>query len=189
MQERSRGAAFTKNHRRQHGSMSTPCDIRVRVARPHDAEEVTALLQSSYPALLAPDYDADLLARALPLMCRANPALLGSGTYYIAETDHAMIGCGGWTMERPGRGAVVPGEGHIRHFGTVPSAVRGGVATRIMRRCFEDARGAGIRVFHCYATRAAVPFYAAMGFITIGPIDVPLADDLAFPSVLMRHTW
>src|SRR5690606_20106321 len=124
-------------------------------------------LGASYPALLAADYDPDLLARALPLMCRANPRLLESGTYYVAERAGVIVGCGGWTREPPGGGPAAPAEGHVRHFATHPSAIRSGVGAAMLRRCFEDAAGAGIGLLHCNATRPAVPFYAAAGFARI----------------------
>ena len=44
-----------------------------------DADRLAALYARAYRTLLAPYYDADLLAEALPLLCRINPALLKSG--------------------------------------------------------------------------------------------------------------
>lgn len=61
-----------------------PDGFMIRPATPEDAEAVTNLLAAAYPMLLAPSYEAELLARALPLMTRANPALLRSGAYYLA---------------------------------------------------------------------------------------------------------
>jgi len=77
--------------------------FRVRVAAPDDAEPIGTLLRASYPSLMLPGYSAAVLARALPLMVRATPALLRSGTYYLVEgPGRALAGCGGWTFERPG---------------------------------------------------------------------------------------
>jgi N-acetylglutamate synthase-like GNAT family acetyltransferase len=166
--------------------MTTTLAFSLRIALPEDAERVTAMLWASYPVLLATDYNADFLARALPLMCRANPSLLASGTYYVAEVAGDIVGCGGWTKEQPGSGAIVPAEGHIRHLGTHPVAARCGVASGIVRRCFADARKSGIRTLHVIATRTAVPFYQSLDFKMVGAIEVPLADDLSLQSVLMR---
>src|SRR5258708_14018823 len=46
-----------------------------------------ALLVASYSRLLATHYESDMLRRALPFMIKAQPALLASGTYYVAESD------------------------------------------------------------------------------------------------------
>jgi GNAT superfamily N-acetyltransferase len=79
-------------------------------------------------------YDAFFLSAALPLMTRANPTLLQSGTYYLSETqDGTIIGCGGWTFERPGGGEVVPGLVHIRHFATHPDWIGRGIGTALVR--------------------------------------------------------
>jgi hypothetical protein len=66
--------------------MSGIGEYALRVAAPGDNETVSALLSASYKRLLAPDYEPCILAAALPLMTRANPRLLESGTYYVAVT-------------------------------------------------------------------------------------------------------
>lgn len=76
--------------------------MRLRTADPSDALAVTALLERAYPTLMAAFYDADVLAVALPAMSKANPALLASRTYYVVEDGEQIIGCGGWTAEKPG---------------------------------------------------------------------------------------
>lgn len=80
--------------------MSGIGEYALRVAAPGDNETVSALLSASYKRLLVPDYEPCILAAALPLMTRANPRLLESGTYYVAVTaSGTIIGCGGWTVE------------------------------------------------------------------------------------------
>jgi len=161
--------------------------MTLRLSDVGDADAVTALLNESYPALLAPDYSDDLLARALPLMCQANPALLASGTFYLVEDGASgLIGCGGWTAARPGSGEVTPDEGHIRHFATHPSTLRRGVASLIMRRCLDDARREGIRKLSCYSTRTAESFYQAHGFRTVGDFDIAFTAEISFPGKLME---
>lgn len=160
----------------------------IRIATPDDADAVGALLAASYPALLAGRYDPETLARALPLMTKANPKLLASGSYYIAAGDVGdVIGCGGWTMERPGTGEVVAGEAHIRHVGVHPAATKRGVGAALIVRCVEDARARGVTVLHCYSTLNAEGFYRASGFETVGPLDVPMGPGLVVPSILMRR--
>ncbi len=160
----------------------------VRVAMREDEAAVSALLAASYPVLMRADYDAAILAAALPRITRANPALLSSGSYYLAEIEGgAIVGCGGWTRERPGDGEVVPGLGHIRHFATHPDWVRRGVGCAIYRRCEAAARGAGLRRLQCYASLNGERFYAALGFRAVREIAVPMGRDLRFPSILMER--
>ncbi|SRR5258708_25475834 len=160
----------------------------IRIARPSDSDAVSAVLAASYSSLLTARYDSDTLDRALPFMTRANSALLRSGTYYVAERGPGnLVGCGGWTAERPGSGEIVEGEAHIRHFATHPEWVGRGVGSSLLARCFHDARTLGIRKLHCFSTLSAERFYRSSGFETIGPIDVPMGRSVTFPSVLMSR--
>lgn len=80
----------------------------IRVATSKDDQSVSNLLAVSYPALMQDSYEKPALSAALSIICGANPTLLASGTYYLAETkDNSVMGCGGWTRERPGQGDVV----------------------------------------------------------------------------------
>ncbi len=146
---------------------------KVRVATTADAVAVSEVLAASYGELLTADYDAAVLARALPLMSKANPVLLESGRYYVAETaDGRIIGAGGWSVERPGSTEVIDGLAHVRHFATDPRWIGRGVATAILTRCSNDAAAAGARTMEAYSTLSAVNFYQALGFVTVGTFDV-----------------
>ena len=159
----------------------------VRVARPEDAAAVTQLLEASYPELLPSAYDAQFLERALPLMTRANPKLLSSGTYYVAENGQGLlVGCGGWTRERPGTTDVEPALGHVRHFGTHPGWIRRGVGRAIFGRCEASARAAGITTLEAYSGLNAEVFYRALGFERVREIDVALQPQVVMHGVLMR---
>jgi GNAT superfamily N-acetyltransferase len=167
--------------------MSKDGEYSLRAATPTDGEGVSALLEASYPQLLAPDYDPRLLAAALPLMTKANPRLLASGTYYVAETGgDAVVGCGGWTVEAPGGGESRPGIGHIRHFAIHPEWTRRGIGRALLDRCVEQARAHGIKNLECFSTLTAEAFYRSAGFVTLGPVNVPMSPTIALPSVRMR---
>lgn len=161
-------------------------DFTLRVSVPEDAPRVTALLQASYPVLMAEGYEGPLLTSVLPFMTQANPALLSSGTYYLAEAAGGqVVGCGGWTRERPGTGEVADGLAHIRHFATHPDWVGHGVGRAIFEFCERAAKAAGVRRFECYSSLNAERFYLALGFAKAGQMKVTLADGIGLPSILM----
>lgn len=91
----------------------------VRVANVDDAPGVSALLEASYTQQLAVGYRAEVLARALPLMTKANPRLLKSGTYYVAQAGTQLVGCGGWSKEAPGLGEIMGAQELARQARTV----------------------------------------------------------------------
>jgi N-acetylglutamate synthase-like GNAT family acetyltransferase len=158
----------------------------IRIANPTDSDAVSAVLAASYSELLTACYDSDLLIQALPHFSKANPTLLACGTYYVAATEPGdLVGCGGWTAEKPGSGEIIEGEAHIRHFATHPEWTRHGIGSALLGRCISDARSIGIRKMHCLSTLNAEHFYRAGGFDTLGPIDVQVGSSLIFPAVLM----
>ncbi len=154
----------------------------IRPSTLDDLAAVDALLARTYPKLLKADYPPSVLVTALPIISRARPELLVCGTYYVAEDNGAILGAGGWT-----RDAKDQSLGHIRHVVSDDRALRRGVGRALMERSFAIARTAGITRMECWATRTAMPFYKAVGFETIGSIDVTLAGGIVFPSIKMMR--
>jgi GNAT superfamily N-acetyltransferase len=165
------------------------CDaaaMHVRIATPSDAAAIGSILGASYPVLMRGAYAEDLLARALPRIVRPNPALLASGTYYLAEAEGGeAAGCGGWSARPPDNDSGETGTAHIRHFATHPTWIGRGVGRAIYQCCEDVAREAGFVRFVCYASLNGEGFYAAMGFRRLHRIEVPMGRNLAFPSILM----
>ena len=72
--------------------------LTLRPSTAADLAAVGALLARSYPRLLAPDYPASVRVLAIPLISRARPELLASGTYWLAHDPQGdILGAGGWT--------------------------------------------------------------------------------------------
>ena len=175
-------------------SRSTPpppgaglCDIVIRPAMPADTEGVSRMLTRSYRALLAADYDPELLREALPLISSARPSLLSCGTYFLAERDDRVLAAGGWTDVSPHGAPGRAGVGHIRHVAVDPSVVRTGVGSLLMRRVLGSAAAAGVTDLRCQSTLTAEGFYAAHGFGSLGQIEVRLPTGVLFPAVQMRR--
>ena len=134
-------------------------------------------------------YEDLILDAALPAMTVAQPRLLRSGSYYVAESaKRTIVGCGGWTKERPGNGEILEGVGHIRHFGVHPEWTRCGVGQAIYARCCGDAKAAGLTNFECYSSLNGEAFYAALGFEQLKKMDVEMLNGITFPSVHMVTT-
>lgn len=144
----------------------------LRPATPADIGSVDSLLSRSYGPLLRADYPPSTLVLALPRMARAQPGLIGSGRYFLAEENGRLLGAGGWSPEPPGGGASHPGVGHVRHVATDAQAVRRGVGRALMEHVATEASGQGIRRLSCLSTLTAVPFYAALGFRTIRQVTL-----------------
>ena len=119
-------------------------------------------------------------------MTRANPALLASGTYYVAEIDGRIVSCGGWSRNKIG-GPSTPRLFHIRHFATHPDHVRRGAAGAILKRCIGEAAAGGAHELEVLSSLPAEPFYAGHEFRTMAAVHVPMSG-AAFACMLMRRT-
>lgn len=166
--------------------MSGPFTIRPGTFA--DIAAVDSLLAQSYPVLLKPDYPPSVLVTALPLISRAQPELVTSGTYYVVlDAQGVLCAAGGWTMAAPGGGRPRAGLAHIRHVVTDHRRTRQGIGRQLMTRILSEAASAGVTRLECLSTRTAVPFYQAVGFTPQGPRDINLRPGIVFPSVAMER--
>jgi N-acetylglutamate synthase-like GNAT family acetyltransferase len=168
------------------------CDLsamRLRVTTLEDADAVASVLGPSYTRLMAAAYEPGLLARTLPAITRANPALLSSGRYYLVEAETGEpAGCGGWSPDPPGRRDEDPERAHIRHFATHPDWIRHGVGRLLYERCSADAGAAGFTRFEAWASLNGESFYAELGFSRLEPIEVPMPGNVLFPAIRMERS-
>lgn len=61
------------------------------------------------------DYTAAQIESGLRYIVSVDPNLIADRTYFVAEIDGALVGCGGWTHRAPGfrtsaNGAVAPAD-------------------------------------------------------------------------------
>ncbi|GAA5065954.1 GNAT family N-acetyltransferase [Roseibacterium beibuensis] len=163
-------------------------EITIRPTTAADMAAIDTLLSESYPVLLGPDYETEVLETSLPVIARARPELVRCGSYYVAEDSAGRaLAAGGWTHTGP-QGGVGPRDvGHIRHVVTHPDATRQGLGSAILEHCFDKARAQGITWLLCQSTRTAVPFYRIMGFEDRAEIDITLEPGITFPAVEMAR--
>lgn len=164
-----------------------PETLTLRPAEPSDTEALDRLFGQSYPVLLKPDYAPSVLVTAVPLMSKAQPALIASGTFFVVCDGAEIVGAGGWTMQAPGARPGTRGVGHIRHVVTDHRRTREGIGRRLMRHIILHAHACGMMQSHCQSTLTAVPFYESMGFVALGGIDVELRPGIHLPAVFMQR--
>ena len=56
----------------------------------------------------------------------------------------------------------------------------------IFEQCRRAAIDDGLTQFECYSSLNAVKFYVALGFSKIGNTNIELAEEIEFPSVVMK---
>lgn len=159
----------------------------LRTATHADIAAVDALLVRSYPILLKPDYPPSVMVSIVPLISRAQPALVTCGTYFVVEVESSVVAAGGWTDAGPRGGRREAALCHVRHVVTDARATRQGHGRSLMSHIMTTARAAGNSRIEALSTLTAVPFYDAMGFVARGEVAVPIgATRLPFQAVQME---
>lgn len=165
--------------------------VTIRRSTLDDMSGVDHLLARSYPNLLAADYPPSILVLAVPLLVRAQPELLTSGRYFVADHDGRIVGAGGYSWSAPTnrQEGTSRDVAHIRHVATDPDAIRQGIATALLSRIIADAGAAGAKRFDCLSTRTAVPFYRAIGFESTEEVLIGLRAGIDFPAIRMQRNF
>ena len=111
-----------------------------------------------------------------------------SGRYFgVFDAEGVLVGAGGMTLGAPKGYVAGAGIAHVRHVVTDHRRTREGIGRVLMEHLFTVAIDDGARRLHCLSTRTAVPFYSALGFEAVRPVDVELRPGIDFPSVLMHR--
>ena len=178
--------------------------FRLRIAEMRDVAALRELIEASVRVLQRGDYSEEQIEGALGTVFGVDTRLIQDRTYYLVEAERdgraVMVGCGGWSKrktlfgsdQQAGREDALldprTEAAKIRAFFVHPEWVRRGIATQILERCEEAARGEGFRRFEMGATLTGVPMYAARGYVEVERIAVPLVNGRSLPVVRMAKT-
>jgi N-acetylglutamate synthase-like GNAT family acetyltransferase len=169
----------------------------IRPATTVDIPALTSLIKASIHGLLARDYNPQQVASSLLYLFGVDTRIVEDGTYYIVEVDGALAGCGGWSKrltpfggdqaaaQDPGLRDPAIDAAVIRAFFIHPDWARRGIARRLLAHCEEAAKDAGFKRFELVATLTGLPFYAALGFREVEPIEIHLPDGVTLGAVKM----
>jgi GNAT superfamily N-acetyltransferase len=171
--------------------------LSIRTATPEDADALRVLIEDSVRRLQANDYTPKQMEGALGHALGLDTQLIADGTYFIAECDGALVGCGGWSYRKtlfgsdggPGRENQfldpATQAAKIRAIFVHPDWSRRGIGTAILKHCEDEAVAAGFRRFEMGSTLTGVPLYTLKGYIARERIDVPLPNGEVLPVVKM----
>jgi len=119
--------------------------ITIRKARPEDVPVLQVLIPESVRALQAEHYSAEQMEGALGTVFGVDTQLISDGTYFIAEAEGNIVGCGGWSRRKTLFGSdhvagkddawLDPGvdAARIRAFFIHPGWARRGISSQILR--------------------------------------------------------
>jgi len=172
--------------------------LTTRLATHHDIPQLNELIALSVRGLSTEYYTPNQIESAIKYIFGIDTQLIIDGTYYIAEKEGVLVGCGGWSK----RNTLYGGDQHkdiedpllnpaidaarIRAFFVHPDYARQGIGRLIMNVCEEAAKSNGFTTFELGATLPGVPLYEVMGYHAIERVDAPLADGEVLGVVKMR---
>ena len=170
--------------------------IKIRPATAADAPAISALIDVSVRRLSEGYYSEEEIERSLVRVFGVDSQLIADGTYYVAEEDGEIVGCGGW-----GRRATLYGgdqverndaeldpatdAAKIRAFYVAPGHARRGIARQLLEVCEAAAVASGFRRAELAATLPGVPLYAAMGYSGDEEVASDLGDGYELRCVRM----
>lgn len=169
----------------------------VRQAVAADLPALTALMEASVRHLGTQHYHPHQVESALEYIFGIDQQLITDGTYYVAEIDGEMAGCGGWSrngklyggsqVQWPQVAQANASErtAKIRAMFVHPNFARRGVGTRLMQICELGARRAGFLRLELIATLTGELFYRKCGFVATDSFDLVMPDGLSLQAVRM----
>lgn len=175
-------------------------DFQVRKARLDERDTITRLIAESTKHLSREHYDDAQIEGALASVFGVDSDLIHDGTYFVAEQDGTLIGCGGWSKRKKLYGgdhssnraaeyldpATDPAK--IRAFFVHPQHARKGVARAILEKCEKESSEHGFRALELLSTLPGIKFYEACGYSRQGNFDLELEDGVKLPFVPMRKS-
>ena len=178
--------------------MSTGSEFSVRKARQDERESIQELIEASARLLSREHYDDDQIEAAIESVFGVDSTLIDDGTYFVAEANGALVGCGGWSKRKTLYGGdqyvdrdtgtldPVSDPAKIRAFFIHPDHARKGIARAILDVCESEARKSGFRALELAATMPGVPFYEAVGYAAGERFDLPMREGVVLELITMR---
>lgn len=148
----------------------------LRKARLDERPEIARLIELSARGLSRTDYSDAQIDAAVAFVYGVDSDLIEDGTYFVAEADGVLVGCGGWSKRRTLFGGDQYAErdtgmldpavdaAKIRAFFIHPDWARKGIGRAILDRCEREARAQGFCETELMSTLPGVKFYQSVGY-------------------------
>ena len=171
--------------------------MRVRPAKIEEVAELEQLIAASVRGLSAEYYSSEQIESALIHVFGIDTQLILDGTYFVAEIENQIVGCGGWSKRKTlfGGDQAKRNEDNlldpkidaarIRAFFIHPDFARRGIGKQIIDACESAAKFAGFQQLELAATLPGEPLYRAVGCEVIERFDLSFPNGVLLPLVRM----
>lgn len=175
--------------------------VTIRLATLEDIPQLNEMIAKSVRGLSIGYYTPAQIESSIKYIFGVDTQLVIDGTYYIAEKEGVIVGCGGWSK----RNTLYGGDQHkevedplldpkrdaarIRAFFVHPDYARQGIGRQIINVCEAAAKDEGFKLFELGATLPGVPLYSAMGYEEVERVDALLKDGETLGIIKMRKAY
>ncbi len=162
--------------------------LALRLATHAEIPHLNQLIERSARALSEGYYTPRQIDAAIRHVFGVASRLVDDGTYFVAEKEEQLVGCGGWSKRKTMYGGdqrpVGPPEyldprrdaARIRAFFVAGTHARRGIGAMLLEACAEAATAKGFTRLELMSTLPGVPFYARLGFSEIESVVDTLPD-------------
>lgn len=170
----------------------------IRAATMDDREAIQQLIAESARYLSREHYSDTQIDAAIATVFGVDTDLIDDGTYFVAESEGTLMGCGGWSRRKTlfggdqyssrDTGYLDPSSepAKIRAFFVHPDHARKGVAGAILSRCETEAQAHGFRELELMSTLPGIAFYKSRGFREAGTFVLDLIEGVRLELVPMK---
>lgn len=170
---------------------------KLRLATLEDVPALEELILLSVRVLQAPYYSAAQMEAARGAVFGVDRQLITDGTYFVADADGRMVGCGGWSKRKALFGGdsarsaedtmlnAATDPARVRAFFIHPDWARRGIGRAILEASESAMAAAGFSRIELVATLAGEPLYRVCGYDEAERYEVPMRGGLTLPVVRM----
>ena len=170
---------------------------KLRLATLDDVPALEELIPLSVRVLQAPYYSAAQMEAAGGAVFGVDRQLIADGTYFVAEADGRIVGCGGWSKRKSlfGSDTARAAEDNLLDPATDPARVRAffihhdwarrGIGRAILVASESAIVAAGYSRIELVATLAGELLYRVCGYSEVERYEVPMSGGLKLPVVRM----
>ena len=173
-------------------------DYILRKATLDDRAAIAQLIKESARHLSRADYTEDQIEGAIATVFGVDTNLIDDGTYFVAESNGVLVGCGGWSRRRTlfgGDQYATRDEGYldpatqaakIRAFFIHPEHARKGIARAILATCEAEAKASGFQALELMSTVPGIKLYRACGYAGDDRVELEVGEGLSIGLLPMR---
>ncbi len=172
----------------------------LRLATLADVPALDLLIPASARALQLGDYSSRQIEGAIGTVFGVDTQLIKDQTYFVAETNEGIVGCGGWSRRKTlfggDRGKTgddlrldpASDAARLRAFFVHPACARQGIGRAILQACEVAAAAAGFSRIEIVATLTGEFLYAQFNYQAVERFDLLLSNGEKMPVVRMARS-